>query len=526
MLVEDLEQVLERLVPPHLAEPWDNCGLLVGDPRSEVKNVLAALELTESVASEALAGGFEAIITHHPLLFSPLRRVTELRPAERLVRRLVKADVALFACHTNLDAAQGGLADILAKALGLSDVRPLVMAASGWSKFVGFVPEDALERVSRAVFAAGAGGIGEYSDCAFAARGEGWFTAGLRAHPVIGHIATPERVPEVRWETVVPRQCVGAVIHAFLESHPYEEPAFDVYPVESVVPGAGLGRLGALHAPRSLHDLAADVSLLLGAGRARYAGDPERYVTRVACVPGSGASLVESAAATADVLISGDFKYHDAEKASSLGLALVDVPHELVEDWAFRQWLGSLREVLAESGVQVAASESWRSPWHEVAPANTEPEEAALAQKPERVAKPPERGTLVLRVDGGSRGNPGRSAIGVVLETEDGQLIESFGRPIGVATNNVAEYSALIAGLQLANWHGARILEVRSDSELLVKQLNGEYKVRNAGLKDLYDEAIELLEEFSVTRMRHVPREENSAADKLVNEALDAEAAG
>jgi ribonuclease HI len=105
-------------------------------------------------------------------------------------------------------------------------------------------------------------------------------------------------------------------------------------------------------------------------------------------------------------------------------------------------------------------------------------------------------------------------------------LIESFGRAIGVATNNVAEYTALIAGLQFANWHGARILEVRSDSELLVKQLNGEYKVRNAGLKDLYDEAIELLEEFSVTRMRHVPREENSAADKLVNEALDAEAAG
>jgi putative NIF3 family GTP cyclohydrolase 1 type 2 len=171
VLVTDLLRLLERLAPDHLAEPWDNCGLLVGDASAPVHRVLGALELTEAVLEEAIENGCDVVLTHHPLLFSPVRSLVESRPKERLLRGLVRHGVTLISCHTNLDAAPGGIADIAAGALGLREISALEPAASGWVKFVGFVPGDAVERVAAAVFAAGAGGIGNYSECAFAFSG-------------------------------------------------------------------------------------------------------------------------------------------------------------------------------------------------------------------------------------------------------------------------------------------------------------------------------------------------------------------
>ena len=526
MLVQDLEQLLEELAPAVLSEPWDNTGLLVGDSGARVDRILLSLELTEPVLAEALAGGFQALVTHHPLLFAPLARVTERSAKERMVRGLVKNDVALLACHTNLDSASGGLAEILADALGLREIEPVVMSPTGWSKFVGFIPRDALGRVSAAVFAAGAGSIGEYADCAFAAEGEGWFTASEQAHPAVGSVAQAERVPEVRWETVVPRGRVGAAVRAYLRSHPYEEPAFDVYPLDDVLGRVGLGRVGVLSAGRSLGEVAADLGRLLASDRIRYSGETTGTVERVACVPGSGGSLIEAVASMADVLVTGDLGYHDAEKAADLGLSLIDVPHEVVEDWAFRKWADVLRSRLESMGAEVFLSRSWRSTWQQPRPAQAS---AIDAQRrgvpvPKTSAKQGTApGTYVLRVDGGSRGNPGPSAIGVVLENAEGEIVERVGRTIGVTTNNVAEYTALVTGLRLAQRNGVQTLEIRSDSELLVKQLKGEYKVRSAGLRDLYEEAIELMREFAAARIRHVVREENKVADKLVNEALDSE---
>ena len=528
MLVQDLEQLLEMLAPAALAEPWDNTGLLVGERGSRADRILLSLELTEPVLAEALAGGFQAVVTHHPLLFKPLARVTERTARERIVRGLVKNGVALLACHTNLDAAPGGFADILADALGLHDLEPVVTSPAGWSKFVGFVPQDALERVSAAVFAAGAGIIGDYADCAFAAHGEGWFTAGERAHPAVGTVARAERVPEVRWETVVPRGRVGAAAGAYLRSHPYEEPAFDVYPLDDVLGRIGLGRVGVLSPGRPLGDLAAALSRLLSLDRIRYSGDSARIVERVACLPGSGGSLIEQAARVADALVTGDLGYHDAEEAADLGLSLVDVPHEIVEDWAFRRWSMVLRSRAEKMGAEVALSESWRSSWQQAGHAepiavNAEKQGVPVRTTSENQVDSVIPGTFVLRVDGGSRGNPGPSAIGVVLENGQGEIVERVGRTIGVTTNNVAEYSALIFGLRLAQSNGVQNLEICSDSELLVKQLKGEYKVRSAGLKDLYEEAVSLMREFSAARIRHVVREENKLADNLVNEALDSE---
>jgi dinuclear metal center YbgI/SA1388 family protein len=506
MQVADLQVLLGRLAPWALAQPGDNCGLLVGREGAPATKLLVALEVTGPVLEEAFQAGCDVLVTHHPLLYTPLRSLVDSRPPERLVRRLVREDISLFACHTNLDAAPGGLAAICAEALGLEGGAPLQRASAGWCKFVGFVPPNSMEAVGAAVFAAGAGRIGEYRDCAFAAEGMGWFTAESGAHPAVGVVAVPERTSEIRWETVVPRSRLAAVVSAFVEAHPYEEPAFDIYDVDDVIFGAGLGRVGALPAAMTVRALAREVAARFSLGGCAWSGHGGRRVRRVAVLPGSGRSLLETAAATAEALITGDLGYHDAERAEALGLALISAPHGELEWWALQRWAERLRAELAGDGVEVVVSKEWRPPW------------TAGGEGP---AGHGAGGRVRLRVDGGSRGNPGPSAIGVVMEDPSGEIIQTLGRPIGPATNNVAEYRALLEGLRMAAAAGATEVEVLADSELLVKQMRGEYKVKNEGLKPLHAEAVALARGFGLFSIRHVPREENAAADRLLNEALD-----
>ncbi len=364
MLVADLEAVLERLAPRALAEPGDNCGLLVGSEQAIVSHVLVTLELTEAVLDEAVTGGFDTVLAHHPLLFSPIRSLVESRPRERLVRRLIAEGINLFACHTNLDSAPSGLADVVGDALGLQNMRPLRPASAGWYKLVGFIPPESAEDIAAAVFAAGAGTIGEYRECAFASEGRGWFTPGPTAHPTIGEKAVPQRTPELRWEAVVPKARLAAVIVAYLGAHPYEEPAFDVYPVQDIVLNAGLGRMGTLAEPTSVRALAGRVADVFGVGPCHWSGDGGRSVTRVGVIPGSGRSLIDTAAASCEVLVTGDLGYHDAEGAGETGLSLIVAPHGELEWWALRSWTEtSLRDLLAEGEVTVSISRKWRSPW-------------------------------------------------------------------------------------------------------------------------------------------------------------------
>jgi dinuclear metal center YbgI/SA1388 family protein len=523
MLVADLEAVLEKLAPKALAEPGDNSGLLVGDARASVRRVLVALELTEPVLGEAIAGGYDTILTHHPLLFSPLRSLVDSRPRERLVRRLIAAQINLVACHTNLDAAPEGLADIAGEALGLQGMAPLQRASAGWYKLVGFVPAEALETVAAAVFADGAGAIGGYWECAFAAEGRGWFTPGPDAHPVVGRVAQPERTPEIRWETVVPRARVSAAIAAYIDAHPYEEPAFDIYPVEDVLVHAGLGRVGTLVEPLTVSALAARAEEMFGLGALSWSGDGRRVVRRVGVLPGSGRSLIDQAAAVCEVLITGDLGYHDAERAGEAGLSLIAVPHGDFEWWAFRRWSERLCRELVGSEVTVAVAREWRSPWKRTVPGSSPAApEAPRASGGAAANGAPRDGSWVrVWIDGGSRGNPGPSAIGVVLEDGAGVLLDTVSRVIGVATNNVAEYRALLTGLEMAERAGARQVEVLSDSELLVKQMRCEYRVKNEGLKPLHAEAELRARGFDRFSIRHVNREHNARADDLVNRALD-----
>lgn len=540
MLVADLYKVLDGLAPFFLAESWDNTGILIGDEAATVKRILVALELTDSILDEAVAGEYDTIVTHHPAIFmSTITRLVESDAKQRLLRRTIKSGISVIACHTNLDSAPGGIADVVGEAVGLQDMVPLVMSPAGWYKLVGFVPPDALPKVAEAVFQAGAGRIGEYSGCSYHVDGEGTFIPGDNANPVVGARGQCEAVRESRWETVVPKGSLDRVIAAYLGAHPYEEPAYDIYPIEDRVSRAGLGRLGRLEAPMNVADLAVRLAQTLGIPDPLVSGAPERIVTTVAVVPGSGGSLLEDAARAAQVYITGDLKYHDAERAASAGLSLISARHSDLEWAAMKIWARALIAALAgRDGVEVSLAETWESLWTRVsagsapgasvaaplgAPASADVARPAAIQKSVQRLK---AGRLVrLWTDGGSRGNPGPSAFGVVIESGDGQVLAEVGECIGETTNNVAEYKALIEGLRLAKELGATEVEAISDSELLVKQMLGQYRVKNEGLKDLFSEAKELAGSLRRFAIRHSYREENTRADALVNKALD-EAAG
>jgi ribonuclease HI len=430
--------------------------------------------------------------------------------------------MTLIACHTNLDAARGGLANIAGDALGLRDMEPLEPAPAGWYKLVGFVPKDAVDAVARAVFATGAGRIGDYEDCAFATEGVGWFSGGPATRPAVGRPGTPERVAEVRWEVVVPRDALAAAVRAYVSAHPYEEPAFDLYPVENVAPRVGLGRVGSLPAADTVEVLAARVAETFAVQGVSWSGEGTRPVTRVAVLPGSGRGALDSAAGRCEALVTGDLGYHEAEIAAARGLSLITVPHGDFEWWSFRRWVDVLGKALTEAEVHVATSSEWQSPWHQLSTGGCAGRGGTGDGAPSVVGDEKPVVTQVrIWIDGGSRGNPGSAAIGVVLRDPTGMSLGTISRVIGVATNNVAEYRALLSGLKWAAEAGATEVEVLSDSELLVRQIRGEYRVKSEGLKLLHGEALDLARGFARFSIRHVRREENAEADALVNRALD-----
>jgi ribonuclease HI/probable phosphoglycerate mutase len=241
----------------------------------------------------------------------------------------------------------------------------------------------------------------------------------------------------------------------------------------------------------------------------------------VAVLPGSGASLIDEAvAAGVGALVTGDIKYHDADRADRLGLALIDVPHEIAEGYALRHWSVQLAEALRRDEVTVTFLEQPRRLWRRLA-LSGEIEETMddLAHLHNHADD-----HTLLYVDGGSRGNPGPAAIGGCLLNSEGELQEEFSDTIGTATNNVAEYQALIAGLELALDRQIRKLTVHSDSELICRQLTGRYKVKDANMRGYHQQATALLEQFQEVEIKCIRRDENAPADRLVNEALDAAA--
>lgn len=323
----------EELFPPRLAENWDNIGLQVGDPRAEVEKILITLDVTEDVVDEAIGLGVQLIFSHHPLIFKALNCVRLDHPTDRLVARLIKNDIALYTAHTNLDSAANGLNHLLAELLDLSDAMVLLPSpAEKFCKLAVFVPEDYLATVRQAICQAGAGWIGRYSCCTFSTLGQGTFLPLDGTRPFLGGCGELAKVSEFRLETIVPPDKLSQVLQALRDSHPYEEIAYDLYPLEMPVGKSGLGRVGNLTKPLTLLQLAERVKGVLLADQLKLVGPTDRMISRAAVCGGAGADLIQQAkAAGAQCLITGDVKYHQAGEAAALDLGLIDAGHYQTE---------------------------------------------------------------------------------------------------------------------------------------------------------------------------------------------------
>jgi len=367
--IADIVRAVDRLAPFRLAEEWDNVGLLLGDAAWPVRRVLVSLDVTEAVCEEAERLEADCLLAHHPFMFKDVSRVTaETRPG-RLALRLAAGRRAVIAAHTNLDAAQGGLCDLLAERAGLTDIEPLrAEPVERTYKVVVFVPVADLESVRLAAFDAGAGRIGAYTECSFAAEGEGTFFAGEGTSPSVGPAsaeATAGRargkrsaVPEHRLEVLAAESRVGAVVAAIGRAHSYETPAIDVYPLKDLPGEAGLGRVGRLKKPKTVGQLADDIKRALGLSCVQVAGERSARVERVAVNTGSGSGLVEAVrAAGCQAYLAGELKYHEAESLAAEGIAVILGGHYETERGPLEDWTPRLAEAV---DVEVRLSESER----------------------------------------------------------------------------------------------------------------------------------------------------------------------
>lgn len=331
--IQDLIGLVHHLYPPGLAEEWDNVGLQLGDPAAPVSRVLVALDPSPTAFAAARERDAQLLICHHPLIFRPLKCIVSYDETGRLIQQACRDNLAVMCAHTNLDRAADGLNDWLAARLGVVDSRPLAGDdARRLYKLVVYVPCGYEDRVAEALFAAGAGKIGGYDRCSFQGAGSGTFRPGDTTTPFIGHSGTTERVREIRLETVVPTAALAKVLERMLKAHPYEEVAYDLLPLANRLPHVGLGRIGRLPTPRSLGDFAGQIKELLGVPALRLCGDLNATVAKVAVCGGSGASLLaEAARQGADVLVTGDVKYHEAQSALSRNVAVIDAGHFATE---------------------------------------------------------------------------------------------------------------------------------------------------------------------------------------------------
>jgi dinuclear metal center YbgI/SA1388 family protein len=329
--VAQIAEAVEQIAPLPLAEEWDNCGLQVGDPGARVSRVLVGLTPLPEVFEEAEEKGADFLLVHHPLIFDPLEAIVTSAHPGGLLARAICNGLAVYAAHTSYDAAPAGVSVALAGALGLRGPLHVLSPRGALRKLVVFVPEENVDAVAKALAGAGAGVIGDYTECTFRMRGTGTFRGGDEANPYLGEKGRLERVEEVRIETVVPAHAVGRAVDAATSAHPYEEVALDVYPVEGFPEGCGYGRLGTLPERLTAGELREYVSGSLGFP-SRLVADPGRRIETVAVLGGSGGSFVpEAAASGAHAYVTGDVDYHDALLAESLGLAVIDAGHVATE---------------------------------------------------------------------------------------------------------------------------------------------------------------------------------------------------
>ncbi|MHC1705483.1 MAG: Nif3-like dinuclear metal center hexameric protein [Tenuifilaceae bacterium] len=327
MVIHDVTAWLEQLAPLSYQESYDNAGLLIGNPETPLNGILLTIDVTPDVIEEAHQKGLNMVVSHHPLIFSGIKRLIGNSSVEKAIILAIKYDIAVYAAHTNLDSVTGGVNTKIGELLGLSNLKFLQQLEGELVKLVTFVPIAEAEKVRLSMLNAGAGHIGNYDYCSYNIEGKGTFRAGNNTNPHVGKTGDVHFEPETRIEVIVPKARLSKVIIEMISSHPYEEVAYDIYPLLNKYSDAGVGMIGEFKKEISEEDFLKMVKKTFKVQAIRHSPFTNKKIKKVAFCGGSGASLIKQAiAAGADVYMTADVKYHQFFDAENK-ILVADIGH-------------------------------------------------------------------------------------------------------------------------------------------------------------------------------------------------------
>jgi dinuclear metal center YbgI/SA1388 family protein len=370
MKVKDIAGVVEQIAPLKLAQSWDNVGLLVGDPERPLKTALLTIDVTAAVIAEAARLKTDLIVSYHPVIWDGLKQVLA-KGQGQIVHELIRKGIAVFSIHTAMDAVVGGVNDGLAEMLGIQDPKPIgdyvEYSPEDNYKLVVFVPVDALKAVTNAVFAAGAGAIGNYRDCGFHNDGTGTFLPMAGAKPAVGKPGKAESVHEMRFETIVPADKLDAVVKAMKKAHPYEMPAFDILKLFGYGNRFGLGRIGRLAQPMRVNRLIQRIKEQTKAKAVGLVGDPNRLVKTAAVCAGTCGTIVNSViAAGADLYLTGEMQHHRALAAQEAGLTCICLSHTVSERFMLKRLARQMKGLAKGVSLRVSKTDADPFTWKNI----------------------------------------------------------------------------------------------------------------------------------------------------------------
>jgi len=324
--LKELISALEKVAPLSYQESWDNSGLLVGDRTMSISSVLLTVDVTESVLEEAISKGANVIVSHHPIIFKGLKSLTGRDYVERTILMAIKNDIAIYSMHTNLDTMPEGVSYKMAEKLALKNIKTLDVTSDLLKKIVVFVPESHETQLREAIFAAGAGHIGNYDQCSYNIVGEGTFRALKGAKPFVGELNKVHTEKEIRIESIFPARLKNEIVQALIKAHPYEEVAYDIYTLDLKDKAIGLGKVGELEKEMSEKDFLEELKIKFNLQNLRHTPLLGKKIKKVAVCGGSGSFLIQKAKQVADIYVTADIKYHEFFDAEDK-LVIADIGH-------------------------------------------------------------------------------------------------------------------------------------------------------------------------------------------------------
>jgi len=327
MNIRDVAKIIEEFAPLQFQETYDNAGLIIGSPEEIVNGALISLDVTEPVIEEAIRCKYNLIIAHHPLIFKGIKKLNGRTPLERMVATCIKHEIAVYAVHTNIDNVFQGVNAMICEKAGIRNYKILSARPSILRKIVTFCPNEYAGKVRLAMFNAGAGHIGHYDSCSFNLSGQGTFRALDGAEPFVGKLQELHTENEIRIEMIYPVYQESNIIDAMMKAHPYEEVAYDVYPLANELKTVGAGMIGELEIPEDTLDFLQRIKTIFGSGCIKHTRVLKNKVSRIAVCGGSGSFLLNDAIKSgADVFVTGDMKYHEFFDADEK-LVIADIGH-------------------------------------------------------------------------------------------------------------------------------------------------------------------------------------------------------